>query len=163
MQGIHRRAGLPSQPTAAASDRETMRTGRQPIILAALTPIGLTWPAPPALHYGQAARREVLPVLIGEPPPAAAVSPLLRQQPTAAGYSPPERAAPAAARAPIILSASSIREPREMSMLHHRKIKRRAVWALLLACLAAGPVHAGTCSNPVGNESDIKYNNDFHT
>src|SRR5271170_666653 len=120
MQGIHRRAGLPSQPTAAASDRETMRTGRQPIILAALTPIGLTWRAPPALHYGQAARREVLPVLIGEPPPASAVSPLLRQQPPFAGYT-AQRTAPAAARAPIILSASSIREPREMPV-HGRPI-----------------------------------------
>jgi hypothetical protein len=34
---------------------------------------------------------------------------------------------------------------------------------ILLACLAAGPVHAGTCSNPTGNEADVIYNGAFHT
>jgi hypothetical protein len=32
-----------------------------------------------------------------------------------------------------------------------------------LACLAAGPARAGTCSNPTGNESDMTYNKDYHT
>ena len=31
-----------------------------------------------------------------------------------------------------------------------------------LACLAAGPARAG-CSNPTGNESDMTYNQDYHT
>jgi hypothetical protein len=50
-----------------------------------------------------------------------------------------------------------------MSMLRHRKITLCAAGALLLVCLAAGPTHAGTCSNPAGNEADIKYNADYHT
>jgi hypothetical protein len=33
----------------------------------------------------------------------------------------------------------------------------------MLAFLPAAPVYAGTCSNPTGNESDIKYNTDYHT
>lgn len=48
-------------------------------------------------------------------------------------------------------------------MLRYRKIKLCAVWALLLACFSAGPVYGGTCSNPAGNEADIKYNGDYHT
>jgi hypothetical protein len=34
---------------------------------------------------------------------------------------------------------------------------------LLLACLAAGPAYAGTCTNPTGNEADEIYNEDYHT
>jgi hypothetical protein len=34
---------------------------------------------------------------------------------------------------------------------------------ILLAFLPAVPVHAGTCSNPTGNERDIIYNSDYHT
>jgi hypothetical protein len=48
-------------------------------------------------------------------------------------------------------------------MLRHRKIKVHAAWALLLACLAAGPAFGGTCSNPAGNEADQIYNGDHHT
>jgi hypothetical protein len=47
-------------------------------------------------------------------------------------------------------------------MLRDWKITRHAA-AALLACLAAGPVYAGTCTSPAGKEGDIKYNNDFHT
>jgi hypothetical protein len=50
----------------------------------------------------------------------------------------------------------------DVSMLRHRKIKVRAAWALLLACLAAGPV-SGTCYNPTGNETAIVYNSASHT
>lgn len=32
-----------------------------------------------------------------------------------------------------------------------------------LACLAAGPARAGTCSNPAGIEGAITYNKDYHT
>jgi hypothetical protein len=35
--------------------------------------------------------------------------------------------------------------------------------SVLLMCFSAGPVYAGTCSNPQGNEGDIIYNRDFHT
>jgi hypothetical protein len=31
-----------------------------------------------------------------------------------------------------------------------------------LACLAAGPARAGTCSNPTGNEGTMTYNKDYH-
>jgi hypothetical protein len=34
---------------------------------------------------------------------------------------------------------------------------------LLAYLVAAGPVYAGTCSNPAGKEADIQYNGDFHT
>jgi hypothetical protein len=46
-------------------------------------------------------------------------------------------------------------------MLRGWKITRHAA-ALLVACLAAGPVYAN-CTSPTGNETDIKYNGDFHT
>jgi hypothetical protein len=46
-------------------------------------------------------------------------------------------------------------------MLRGCKVNQRAA-ALLAVCLASGPVHAGTCSNPAGNEADIKYNGDYH-
>jgi hypothetical protein len=34
--------------------------------------------------------------------------------------------------------------------------------SLLLACVAAGPVHAFVCSNPPGNEADEVYNRTYH-
>jgi len=46
-------------------------------------------------------------------------------------------------------------------MLRGCKVNQRAA-ALLAVCLASGPVHAGTCSNPAGHEADIKYNGDYH-
>jgi hypothetical protein len=50
-------------------------------------------------------------------------------------------------------------------MLRGRKIALAASvpLLLLLACLPAGPVYGGTCSNPTGNEDDQIYNGDYHT
>jgi hypothetical protein len=44
-------------------------------------------------------------------------------------------------------------------MLHHWKIM--ACNALVLA-VCAGPVYAGNCPNPTGNEGDIIYSYDYH-
>jgi hypothetical protein len=48
-------------------------------------------------------------------------------------------------------------------MLRRQKIKLCAAWTLLLACLAAEPAYAGSCSSPAGNEADIVYNSASHT
>ena len=46
-------------------------------------------------------------------------------------------------------------------MLRHWKIM--ACNALVLAvCFGVGPVCAGNCSNPTGNEGDIIYSHDYH-
>jgi hypothetical protein len=46
-------------------------------------------------------------------------------------------------------------------MLRHWKIM--VCTALVLAvCFGAGPVSAGDCSNPTGNEGDIIYSYDYH-
>ena len=39
-----------------------------------------------------------------------------------------------------------------------------SLWVVLLLCvLSVSPVHAGTCSNPTGNEADRIYNGTYHT
>jgi hypothetical protein len=43
------------------------------------------------------------------------------------------------------------------------KFSRLILLAGVLAFLPSAPVHAGTCSNPTGNEADMTYNRDYHT
>src|ERR1700752_2975534 len=53
-----------------------------------------------------------------------------------------------------------------LSMLRYREMKLRAALplAMLVVCLAAGPVAAGACSNPTTpGEGDIIYNGAYHT
>jgi hypothetical protein len=47
-------------------------------------------------------------------------------------------------------------------MLRHTKLRALAALTILLACLAAGRVHAN-CTLPTANEADIVYNKDYHT
>src|SRR5271157_3871779 len=64
-----------------------------------------------------------------------------------------------------------MRHPALPRLLRESAVKRKAMLSLrpsphvlfLLTCLAAGPVHGGTCTNPTKNEGDIVYNGDFHT
>ena len=49
--------------------------------------------------------------------------------------------------------------PKQMMVL----TGRLSVLAIVPLCLAAGPVFAGTCSNPPGNEADRFYNGAYHT
>jgi hypothetical protein len=49
-----------------------------------------------------------------------------------------------------------------MPMLRYTELNSISALVLLFACVAAGPVHAGTCTSPTGNEADVIYSKDYH-